>query len=376
VTSIVTSLAPVITGVPIGQKAAADLASGQAAIDPIADLTSIFNPGEATNKQLQPALNVGTSIVHTNYSDISVTVRLLDSAAREANPVYRQTLEAKALSVAATAPGLDLTKDSSLFAFCQNVEQSLLSVGFHSQDDQIVGAIHAALQKGANTQGQIYACLGSDQADVAVNDGNIIWADVSSGATLTTAYNNSRRMQPPSLPQPPSEYVVARLDRLAKAIGGYNKNASPNATQLANVQQYLSDDVTIQDSDDVIDSVANSQPGAAGLLKFLSDAGYYHVGFVAALPPDVSTEYSGAVGGLLIIRCPLATTTASIDSAVLLMPIYKNGVIAAFAATNDEEQIKTFLGSRRTSLGFTLGDATQDPPSSTAGQPALPTQHG
>lgn len=371
VASVVTSLAPVVTGVPIGKQAAADLASGQAAIDPIADLTSIFNPSEAINKQVQPALNTGTSTVHTNYSDITITVRPLDSAAREPNPVYRQTLEAKAISVAAAAPALDLTKESSIFSFCQSVEQSLLLVGFHSQDDQIVGAIHAALQKGANTQREIYACLGSDQADVAVNESSVIWRDVMSAAILTPAYNDSRRIQPPSPPQPPSGYVVARLDRLAKAIGGYNKNASPSAIQLANVQQYLANDVTIQDSDDVMNSVVVSQPGATGLLKFLSDAGYYHAGFVAALPPDVSTEYNGAVGGLLVIHCPLAVATASIDSTVLLMPIYKNGVIASFEVTNDEDEIKTFLGNRRKSLGFTLTDtaSTTDSSPHTAGQP-------
>ena len=224
VASIATSLAPVLTGVPLGVNPTKNLGGVGTSLTDLQNLITELFPSASTTRQTARVLPVGATSVDTAYS-----LGRDHGSAHRLGGLGRIEIYFNDLNTAIGKVPFDTSKGVDAAA-CSTVPSALAQAGFTSLDDQAYGVGRLAVSK-LTSKSDIAQCIGKRLCRVAIGSkmDDILWAGIDTALKPTNSdcknleecSNCSQTVQPPwTVGGPAVVWLVGSL-------GQYTNSSAP-----------------------------------------------------------------------------------------------------------------------------------------------------
>ncbi|MGZ5841760.1 MAG: hypothetical protein ACXWJ8_07465 [Xanthobacteraceae bacterium] len=342
---VATAVAPIfLTGgipVPIAGK----LSDAQKAIPPINSLLETLN--KASNYAITQNLRVGTTVVRTDYANITITVRPVTSIVADKNKDFIDSLK-KGID---GAPSKFTASDPK--PNCTPIAVALNNAGFKAEQDKAFALGYLGLIT-FQTKEQIMSCLGQDYVVAAAQLGDQLWKGVPSALVVTPDDALNFRSTSPSGPaQPPFQQLRADLTDLMNALGQYARRDLSKPAPVDTVNRILKQfatSVAFQDqTGGAFGSFAQtfSVPAVPALVDFLISKGFRRYGCFAETTDATGRVESGASVILLAFNAEPNAPKTTIANAIAIHPLYRNRVIESLRISdNSSGWIDSVLADR------------------------------
>ena len=349
--SVVTSLAPVVAGGPLGAAAAKTLSAVDGALPPLTKLFQDLFPSDARNYQRTQRLFVGSPSVATQFSTTTVTVRPLTSVVFDkGNPdkPYFKALTKFIDGIKANGPPDEKA--------CGGLRFNLAQAGFKSPDDQAYALARFALNNNAGSKAAVAECLGAlCSAAIAQPMDDVLW-------------NEEFRLNKPDEPdcksvmppvgqqpvpaQPPWASVGPIVKDLSILYGQYSSDAAPPATFTQFTDTNFANSVGVVDKTSYALFGATSSTDARSLFNFLKGKSFLRLGCWAGV--DDPTMFYGARASVVSAKISKVGAAAPITDAIAVFPFWSDGKIAKIVVSDDASDITTTIGKLTSCSGFTV----------------------
>lgn len=348
VVSIVTSLAPVVTGAALGPNAAKTLSGVEGALSPLESLFKDLFPSSGANYQITTKLRIGSTSVATQFSTVSVTVRPIDSIVFDDknpdNPYFKD--------FAKLIDGLKITGSLDENA-CQGVQRSLSQAGFRSADDQAYALGRLAIGKNLGSRASAAECLG-DLCQTAIADkmDGVLWNESRDLKPRSEDCEGVRKPDVTFVAQPPWATVGPIVKDLAILYGQYNVGAPLPTTFSQFIGANLSNRIDVDDKTSyrLFGTAAAIDP--QGLFDTLKGKTFLRLGCWAGV--DNPTMFYGSRSSIVSAKIPKVGASAPITDAIAVFPFWSAGKIAKIVVSDDSQDISTTIGKLTSCGGFTV----------------------
>ena len=345
VASIATSLAPVLTGVPLGVNPTKNLGGVGTSLTDLQNLITELFPSASTTRQTARVLPVGATSVDTAYSHVGITVRPIVSVVSDKNRIYFNDLNTAIGKVPFdTSKGVDA-------AACSTVPSALAQAGFTSLDDQAYGVGRLAVSK-LTSKSDIAQCIGKRLCRVAIGSkmDDILWAGIDTALkptdsdckNLEECSNCSQTVQPPwTVGGPAVVWLVGSLGQYT------NSSAPPPAVP----NKYIAAALEIQDDTSQRLFAGVTSQDSKAFFDFIKAHGFSHFGCYAAVTDPVLSGLYNAMASFVGTK-EGSLGNVQFKDAIVMYPVFENGVISKIATSDNPTQILELIGKLDTCAGF------------------------
>jgi hypothetical protein len=343
---VASSVVPLfLTGVPLGDvtKKITDVKKVE---DPMKALLSTLN--QETNVAPTTRLRVGTTIVTTDYSMVTVKVSQIASIVADPNQTFIDDLRKQI----AGAPD-KLTK-ADVPSACIAAAITLNTVGIKADADKAYALGFLAL-KSFSEKAPILGCLGTYYGPMAVTL-DVLWDGVPPAVKVTQAdLDATSSPAGPMGLQPEFKDVHNYLSNLMIALGQFARNApaSPGTTSpvrdAANgkLTSMLSGKVTLIDNTYAgTFGAAPRELNSADVASYFESKHYRRFGCFAETTDKTGKSDTGAVVIFLSFDAEPDANQVSIKKGIALHPIFSGGKIRQASMSDNVDWIDAVLKDR------------------------------
>jgi hypothetical protein len=337
--SVVTSLAPVVTGAALGPNAAKALSGVGGALPPLTKLFQDLFPSNGAMYQRTLRLYVGNTSVATQFSTTTVTVRPIVSI------VFDDKNPEKPYFKSFTKVIDDLKLTGALDEHtCRGIKNNLAQAGFKSLDDQAYALGRFAIKNNAQDRAMVAECK---MDAVLWNQSSTLEPTAKDCSDIVTA---SDQTPPPA--QPPWTSVGPILKNFAILYGQYSPDAPPPASFAAFVDTNIASPVAIVDKTSYLMFGATASMDTRDLFNFLKNKSFLRLGCWAGI--DDPTMFYGARASILSAKVAKVGATAPITDAIAVFPFWSDGKLSKLVVSDDAGDISTTIGKLTSCGGFTV----------------------
>jgi hypothetical protein len=348
--SVVTSLAPVVTGATLGPNAAKALSGVEGALPPLTKLFQDLFPSNGATYQRTLRLRIGNTSVATQFSTTGVTVRPIKSVVFDDQNPDRPYFKSftKVIDDLKIAGSLDENT-------CQGIKNNLAQAGFKSPDDQAYALGRLALKNNAHDRATVAECLGNlCPTAIAPKMDAVLWNE---GAVLRPTASDCNDIIAPGedqspLAQPPWSSVGPILKDLAILYGQYSADAPPPAAFSQFTETNVSNPVSLVDKTSYSLFGATTAMNVRDLFNFLKSKSFLRLGCWAGI--DDPVMFYGSRASIVSAKVPKVGASASVADTIAVFPFWSDGKISKLVVSDDAGDISTTIGKLTSCGGFTV----------------------
>ena len=346
--AIVTPLFSLFTGNPLPAIVATKISNVQSMVTPFQNILAALNRGKNLTKVVD-GLRVGTYVVTTDYTTVTVNVRLVPSIALDNNSVYRADFRSQ---IGAAPEKIDA---ANLDKSCGSVRGGLTESSFTAREDIAYALIALGAKIGLN-RSQIVKCLTRDYAVTAAKFPDFVWVSFPVELRFTQDIVDDTLPENSWPPQPEFDAIRGRLDQTVTSLAQYARNNPKPPSAVAILSKYFAPSVAIVDK--TSDFKITESPDPLDRLKAIDTIvakGYIRIGCFAPTGDTTDKAVDGATAMFLAFNAPNEATSTTMDKAIVLRPIFTNRIITTLIVSVNRGYMTAVLNDRAYDCnGFTV----------------------
>jgi len=286
------------------------------------------------------SLGVGTHTITTDFSEIDITVSPVTSLFRSKSGLGDLIRELN------KQPTTKFTGTND----CTPMAGQLLERGLSGTQD-VPFALAYIGKKSFHTKQDMLTCLDA-YAVAAAQLGSSLWSHVP--ATLVFTLEEAKNFSPAqhSVVQPDFSKISRLLDDFVLALSRAALSSPPPSDVLHEIQTDTTAKVVINDRTVGKTFGAITAPVApADLIVALTEQGYHQFGCNGAMKPEYGNNPSGAVAVFVAFKVPANVTTATMNQALVVSPIFENGLISTIYVASPLAEVQAILKDNNWACG-------------------------
>jgi len=346
--AVATPLFSLFTGDPLPAIVATKISNVQSLVTPFQNILAVLNRGKNLTKVVD-GLRVGTYLVTTDYTTVTVSVRLVPSIVLDDNSDFRVDFRGQINSAPEKLDATNIDKS------CQSVRGGLTESSFTATADVAYALIALGARAGL-TRNQILQCLTRDYASVAAKFPDAVWISFPVGLRFTQDIVDNVLPKSSWPPQPEFDAIRSSLALTVTALAQYARNNPKPPSAVATLNKYFAPSVQIVDntSDFKITNLTDPIDRLKAIDAIVAK-GYIRFGCFAATSDTTDKAVDGATAMLLAFNAPNEATTTTIDKAIVLRPIFDNRIITTLIVSVNRGYMTSVLNDRGYDCnGFTV----------------------
>ncbi len=279
VVKIVIPIWPLFTGTALAGEIKNQLTAVKDSEQPLKDFFAGFDNG-ITSTIVQP-LYVGTHVIKTEYSRVTVSVTRLKSIIQLGNDTFRAAFEDTFIVLKdQIAPAAGPLNADQFSLKCASIRNQLAAPGLSTYDATY--ALGYAAHQAGLAPDKVMDCLGRDHALIAANEFEATyWKDYAGTFTKEDVRSHFPEVKPWPVPPPFPGAVETRYRQMMLVLGMYAQPETPPDSVAKMLGGYLAAKIEVSNETDRFPFL-ETNPSNVEFMKVLTDKGYRRFGCVAS----------------------------------------------------------------------------------------------
>jgi hypothetical protein len=337
--AIATPLFSLFTGNPLPAIVATKISNVQSLATPFQNILGALNRGLNSTK-IVDGLRVGSYEITTDYTSVTVNVRLVPSIVLDNNSVFRTDFRDKINAAPEKLDGTSANLDKN----CRAVRGGLTQSSFTDRED-IAYALIALGARAGFGRNDILKCLTREYATAAAKFPDSVWLSFPVELKFDQPVVDDVLPEPIIGPaQPEFDAIHSRFDLTVTALAQYARNTPKPPAAVATLSKYLAPNVTIIDKTADIKITGSVDPMERfKAIDAFTSKGYIRFGCYAATTDATDKSVDGSPVMLLVFNAPNDAVSTTVDKAIVLRPLFSDRIITTFIVSVNRNYVSTVL---------------------------------